>query len=227
MSDNFSKVQAVKNGLTQDGKAMTGDVSHLQTADQAVLFESLSAMMDGQVGELELRRVLKAMPDNAELGAKWQRFHVVRSSLQQEMHSRPAVNLLDGINARLAAEAIEPPTQKAQRFSNPVLRYIGQGAIAASFFAITIMVTSVLNQSDSDVQSTIAAAAANLDTPVLGGEYKTSELSRTVSLEGSLDEVALARLRQAVHQEFSGASTTAETPVSYTLDLPSTNTPKP
>jgi sigma-E factor negative regulatory protein RseA len=183
--------------------------------------------MDGQAEELELRRILKAMPQDAELGAKWQRFHTVRSCLQQEMHSRPAVNLLGGINARLAAESISLPKHTGNRLANPVLRYIGQGAIAASFFVMTIMATSVFNQSGTDVQPAVADSSANLDTPVLGGEYRGSELSRTASLENSLDEEAFVRLSQAVQQEFSDVPATPEIPVNYTFELPINNTANP
>lgn len=222
MSDNSSKVHAVK-GVSSS----TGETPHVQGADQAILLESLSALMDGHADELELRRILKAMSGNPELGAKWQRFHAVRSCLQQEMHTRPAVNLLSGINARLAAESIALPKPTNNRFANPVLRYIGQGAIAASFFVMTIMATSVFNQSGADVQPAVAETTSNLDTPVLGGEYRGSELSRTASLENTIDEEALARLSQAVHQEFSDVPATPEIPVSYTFELPINKTTNP
>ena len=225
MSDNFSKIHTVKGAPSKGAISSTGDAPDMQATDQAALLESLSALMDGQADELELRRILKAMPGNAELGAKWQRFHTVRSCLKQEMHARPPVNLLSGINARLAAEVITLPRHTRSRFSNPVLRYMAQGAIAASFFAITIVATSVFNQSGMDVQPSVADAATNLDTPVLGGEYKGSELSRTASLDNTLDEEALARLSQAVHQEFSDVPATPEIPVNYTLELPITTTP--
>jgi negative regulator of sigma E activity len=167
------------------------------------------------------------MSGNADLARKWQRFHTVRNCLQQEMHSSAAVNLLGGINARIDAEAITLPKYSTNRLANPLLRYVGQGVIAASFFAMTIMATSMFNQSGTEAQPAMADVATNLDTPVLGGEYKGSELSRTASLESTLDEEALARLRQAVHQEFSGAPATPEIPVSYTFELPASSTATP
>lgn len=216
MSDDFSKLHAATDATPAGA---------VPANDQALL-ESLSALMDDQADELELRRILKALSSNPELERKWQRFHAVRSSLRQEMHSRPAVNLLAGIKTRLADEAIALPGYG--RFSNPVLRHVAQGAIAAAFFALTIMVTSVFNQSGTDAQPAVADATANLETPALGGDYKAAELSRTVSLdENELDEEALARLRQAVYQEFSDASATQEIPVNYTLELPVTDTPNP
>lgn len=227
MSGNFSKTH-VKDGTATGARSSTAELPLAHVADQALLLESLSALMDDQADELELRRILKAMPADANLEAKWQRYHVVRSSLQLETHSRPEVNLLAAINARFVAESISHPKQATFGFSNPVFRYIGQGAIAASFFAITIIGTSVFNRSGSDVQPMVADAA-NLDTPVLGGEYRGSELARTASasMDGTLDEEALARLSQAVQQEFSGTAAAVEIPVSYTLELPATDTQTP
>lgn len=226
MSDDFSKVHTVKGTLANAASAGDKADESVQSRnnDQALL-ESLSALMDDQADELELRRLMKAMPKNAELQAKWQRFHVVRGYLKQEIHVNPAVNLVAGINARLAAESIAPPSHS--QFSNPVLRYVAQGLIAASFFAITIMATSVFNQSGTNVQPAVADATADLDTPVLGGEYKGSELSRTASLENELDEEALAQLREAVDQQFSEDTAAPEIPVSYSFELPVTNDSAP
>ncbi len=221
MSGNFSKTQ-VNQGAPKFGSSSTAEAAYPPVENQALLLESLSALMDDEADELELRRILKEMPANTGIEGKWQRYHMVRSALQLETHSRPEVNLLAGINARLISESITQPKQSFG-FSNSVLRYIGQGAIAASFFAITIIATSVFNGSETDVQPAIAEAS-NLESPVLGGEYKGSELSRTASanIDTTLDEEALARLSQAVHQEFSGDAATAEIPVSYTLELPAT-----
>ena len=97
MSDDFSRVHAATD-VTSSSDASAADTLQVRGDDQALL-ESLSALMDDQADELELRRILKAMPNNPELQRKWQRFHAVRSSLQQEIHSDPAVSLVAGINA--------------------------------------------------------------------------------------------------------------------------------
>jgi negative regulator of sigma E activity len=219
MSDDFSKVHPAAGVIS----SMSGDAIQTHANNQALL-ESLSALMDDQADELELRRILKALPGNDELQAKWRRFHTVRDSLRQEMHSRPAVNLLAGINARLVDGAVVLPNHP---LSNPLLRYIAQGLIAASFFAITIMATSVFNQSATNTQPAVAEATTNLESPVLGGEYNALEISRTASLENELDEEALAQLRQAVNQQFSGVPATPEIPVSYKFELPVTDAPTP
>ena len=52
-------------------------------ADES-LHESLSAAVDDEAEELELRRVLNAMHGDPELRAKWRRAHVVRSAIRGE-----------------------------------------------------------------------------------------------------------------------------------------------
>lgn len=43
--------------------------------------ESLSALMDGEADDLELRRLLKSMEEDAELSAQWERYHLAQAVL--------------------------------------------------------------------------------------------------------------------------------------------------
>lgn len=70
------------------------------------LKESLSALMDGEAGDLELRRILKELPNDSDLEQKWERYHLIRAVLQQEVHSSASVNILAGVRAQLADEPV-------------------------------------------------------------------------------------------------------------------------
>ena len=61
------------------------DLPETRSVDGSVdgLNEALSALMDGEANELELRRILRELPARPELAAAWTRFHTVRASLQQ------------------------------------------------------------------------------------------------------------------------------------------------
>ncbi len=48
------------------------------------LKESLSAVMDGQADEFEIRRVLNEAADDPELRGVWERYHLVRSVMRGE-----------------------------------------------------------------------------------------------------------------------------------------------
>lgn len=171
--------------------------------NQDVVLESASALMDGEASELDLHRVLKAAARNPDVAGAWQRYHLVRASLQQDLHSRPAVNLLAGINQRLAEDQRPLVASVGRRFGG-TLRRLGQGAIAASVAFTVLYTASYLGLSDAGsgngaavaVQQAGQPAAGAAQMPSLGGDFTPSELSRTVSM----DAAARKRLQQAVYQ---------------------------
>lgn len=163
--------------------------------NQDVVLESASALMDGEASELDLRRVLKAAAQDSDVTAAWQRYHLVRASLQQEVHDCPAVNLLSGIHVRLAEEDQPLVRPLGIRFAG-TLRRMGQGAIAASFAFTALYAASYLQQTQSEKAASGSIAAQGSPMPSLGGDFTPSELTRTVSM----DAAARERLQQAVYQ---------------------------
>jgi len=195
MQDKTHKNQGVieysKKGL-EVGEAST-DTS------QATLLESVSALMDGEATSMELRRVLKASSQNPDVKDVWQRYHLVRAGLQQELHARPAVNLLAGIHARLAEDQQSlsvPSVPLAIRMSR-FFRKTGQIAVAASV-AFTVLYSAsyldvALQQQKTGASNQLADTGSDL--PVLGGDFTPSQLTRTVSM----DAAARNRIQQAVY----------------------------
>ena len=57
------------------------------TESEQSLNESLSAAIDGEADELELRRVLNAANEDADLRAKWRRMHLIGSLVRRETPS--------------------------------------------------------------------------------------------------------------------------------------------
>lgn len=100
--------------------------------------ESLSALMDNEGDELELRRLLKtldASPDSAEA---WRRYHLMRSLMRREPDIDVTTDLSAGIMARLQDE--QPPQLEtpapASRRAMPFARSAGIAA-AVSLMVIT------------------------------------------------------------------------------------------
>lgn len=233
MSDKVFENQQVKTeGLTLV-TSLDGAYDLQPQQDQLLLLESASAFMDNQAEPLEVRRILREFSGNVQLASKWRRYHLISAGIHHDLHPNPAVDLLTGIHARLATEALPtlPAVTKSGRF---LVRFVGQGVIAASFALVALMAVSVFNQSGQNMQpagvvaavDTTAAvetktAAADLNSamPVVGGEYNPSELSRTASLDSSLDAAALTRLQDAVNQEFLDAPVALEIPVNYSPKL--------
>ena len=100
--------------------------------------ESLSALMDNEGGELELRRVLKSLDDSPDAADAWRRYHLMRSLMRREPGVDIATDLSAGIMARLRDEQVphlEPEMPTARR-SLPFARSAGIAA-AVSLMVIT------------------------------------------------------------------------------------------
>lgn len=187
------------------------------------LGESLSALMDDEASDLELRRLLKALPQDPGLTATWKRYHAVRASLRRELHTDPTVDLLPGIKARLALEANHNPSLAGRLTASPILRYLGQGAIAASVALAALMGFSVLQSPDLQGPGMASQVAAGTSqAPVLSGDFRAEDLARSAVS----DPEAIQRLEQAVYQEFSDLPEPEEIPVRYTPDFPAQPRPR-
>lgn len=75
------------------------------------LQETLSAVMDNEADELELRRVLAACGEDAELRSTWSRYQLARSV----MHREPTLPKLDIAAAVSAAWPTRPLRRKRRR----------------------------------------------------------------------------------------------------------------
>ncbi len=79
------------------------------------LKESLSAVMDGEADEFEIRRVLNEAANDPELRGVWERFHLVRSVMRGEGRNLAVANLsarfwteVDAADATASDTSAEP-----------------------------------------------------------------------------------------------------------------------
>ncbi|WP_442489703.1 sigma-E factor negative regulatory protein [Halomonas litopenaei] len=103
--------------------------------------ESLSALMDNEGDELELRRVLKSLESDQDSAESWRRYHLMRAALRRETDSDPSVDLSAGILARLEDE---PAPQMEAPAEGAVARRGGMGLArgAGIAAAVSLMVIS-------------------------------------------------------------------------------------
>lgn len=116
------------------------------------LQESLSAVMDNEADELELRRVLAACGEDAELRATWSRYQLARAV----MHKEPAMPKLDiaaAVSVALADEAAPAPSK-----GNP-WRNVGRLAVAASVTLAVLAGVRLYHQDDSAANGLAQQAA--------------------------------------------------------------------
>ena len=138
--------------------------------------ESLSALLDGEVDELELRRLLKSMEGNPELAQRWERYHLAQSVL----HDRGIAvseSLASNITQALAEEPVHSPVTRVE---NRWQQQLSRLAIAACVAIVAVVVLQpdsgqlnspamVQNEegSTSNVQLTADSLIADSSAPVL------------------------------------------------------------
>lgn len=98
--------------------------------------ESLSALMDNEGDDLELRRVLKSLENDPDAADAWRRYHLMRSLLRRDHDIDVSTDLSAGIMARLEEEPLPEPASHADapRRALPLARSAGVAA------AVTLMV---------------------------------------------------------------------------------------
>ncbi|MDG9928778.1 MULTISPECIES: RseA family anti-sigma factor [unclassified Pseudomonas] len=105
------------------------------------LQESLSAVMDNEADELELRRVLAAAGDDAELRGTWSRYQIARAVMHKEL-LEPRLDIAAAVSAALADEALPKPANRAP------WRMVGRVAVAASVTLAVLAGVRFYNQDE-------------------------------------------------------------------------------
>ncbi len=96
-----------------------------------VLNEAVSAAMDGEAAELELRRLLAASgAEQGEMRQRWARYQLARDVMHRQTVS-PGLDLSGAVAAAIAAEPAPVQPAAAPRASGFVQRF-GRIAVAAS-----------------------------------------------------------------------------------------------
>ncbi len=126
------------------------------------LQESLSAVMDNEADELELRRVL-AVSGDLEWRARWSRYQLARAAMRKEL-VEPRLNIAAAVSAALADEPLPA------RGLNAPWRSVGRIAVAASVTLAVLAGVRLYNQDELNaVQLAQQAAQPTLSAPVSSG----------------------------------------------------------
>lgn len=138
------------------------------------LAETLSALMDNQVSELEFQRLLKATQDDAELKAAWNRYHVARSVLKKDFIQPAPINFAARVSAALQDETeLKYADANIQSSANSTIAVasfnnwwanIGRVAVAASVAAAVIV---GVQQFQHQQPGQTGELVASVDKPVL------------------------------------------------------------
>ncbi|WP_397451610.1 sigma-E factor negative regulatory protein [Pseudomonas sp. NA-150] len=104
------------------------------------LQESLSAVMDNEADELELRRVLNAF-DDADTRATWSRYQVARAAMHKDL-ILPRLDISAAVSAAIAEE------DSPAKVPRSLWRSLGRLAVAASVTLAVLAGVRLYNQDD-------------------------------------------------------------------------------
>jgi len=119
-----------------------------QAGLDAKVQESLSALMDNEADDLELRRILNSCELQPEIAATWGRFHLVHSVLQG--NSVPVSTALsERIAAQIASESLPISVSVPQKRFTDWQQSIGKVAVAASVAIVFVLAMPAAFSPDS------------------------------------------------------------------------------
>lgn len=109
--------------------------------------ESLSALMDGEVSDFELRRTVETATESAELRQQWRRYQIARACLKREPQASLKSDLSQGVMDAIQNEPVYHPSLETVAGTRPQGRARGQSwwrsltsmAVAASVTAVVIL----------------------------------------------------------------------------------------
>ena len=94
--------------------------------------ESLSALLDDEADELELRRVLACIEDDKELRQTWFRYNVARDALSGHSYKSFDMDVSAGVRSAIAADDRSPREGLRQRLLRPVASLAVAASVAAT-----------------------------------------------------------------------------------------------
>ncbi|AZM96289.1 sigma-E factor negative regulatory protein [Vreelandella venusta] len=158
--------------------------------------ESLSALMDSESDELELRRVLKSLPDDSDAAETWRRYHLARSMMQRERNVDVSVDLSAGIMDRLRDEPA--PALENDAVATPVrsggLSFARGAGVAA---AVSLMViTGVQFFNNGSTTSGGTQSAGGSIAAQSGGSVQVQPVTLAASQPASMTPAEMPMFEQ-------------------------------
>ncbi len=132
--------------------------------------QSLSALLDGESDELELRRILRSSETDPELLQTWGRYNLVQAALHSEAVSLSSSNIAQRVAAELEAEA---PLKRASGFSTAVANLsdwqkgLAKMAVAASVALVFLVSLDSLSGPASQAPVAAVDTSSASITPVI------------------------------------------------------------
>lgn len=109
-----------------------------QSTNRTQINESLSALVDDEASELEVRRLLQAAQQDKEIRERWHRYHLARAAIQGEAVAASSMDFADGIRKAISNLEFDTPTARPSVASGWKSN-LGRLAIAASVAGVVLV----------------------------------------------------------------------------------------
>jgi sigma-E factor negative regulatory protein RseA len=163
--------------------------------------ESLSALMDGETDELEVRRLLNQLEQDDELRGTWQRYQMIGSLMRGEPAA--AVDLSRGIMQALDGEPMDEVSRpQVVAASSHRFRWLASTAVAAS---VTLAVLVGVRMNTADPVALVAEQQTQAPAPVQLASAPVQALSEA---DAAQLEAAQRKLQEYVLQHTEQATMT-------------------
>src|SRR4030065_2503803 len=99
--------------------------------------ENISALLDGEVDDLERERALRALGTDPALRGAWERYHLASAAIRRELDVLVSPGLADRIHERLQHEVQND--ERRRPLTPRVLKFTAGLAIAASVATLPLL----------------------------------------------------------------------------------------
>jgi sigma-E factor negative regulatory protein RseA len=143
--------------------------------------ESLSALMDGEADELEIRRVLNQLDQDDELRDNWKNYHLMGSLMREE--SFDSIDLTKGINQALDGEFAANGSLDAdvsgliEKSNSENKRHAWYKPLTSVAVAASVTLAVLLGVQSIEPTDSLGLADVNLNSSQVQGELTASTLS--------------------------------------------------
>lgn len=127
-------------------------------ADKTV--EQLSALVDGEFEDLELELALRRLSKDAELKARWQRYHLIGDALKNNLPEAIDLDFADRVSKAIGSEPslqTIPVTPAISSWYKPLVGF----ALAASVATVAILGVNMLQPDESPGASSLSVIASS------------------------------------------------------------------
>ncbi|MGB0468515.1 MAG: MucB/RseB C-terminal domain-containing protein [Pontibacterium sp.] len=151
--------------------------------------ESVSALMDGEVTDFELKRSLQKYAEDPEASQRWRRYHLASTAMREALPVSTQVDISDRIRLALdeepplKAETEKPLSADTKSEAGDLFwKPLTSMAVAASVTAMVIFGSQNFGQSPVPVTGVNTTAAYGVPASVDTGNYVRAQLGSRVSL---------------------------------------------